>query len=154
VKKDRALLVDPATSGIAACYINAYYEALLETADYAVNANSPFGHGKKYFYKRSELGTTTARLLGRFRLYFRGLELVVGLTRTFLLALKRNSVCVYALSSNLALERVFLKLLRMFKVRTIIICHDVIPFAFPGVDFVKVMSKRKKLFIRNNRQAS
>ena len=63
------------------------------------------------------------------RLPIRYVELIIGLARSLILiARMRPKAVFYALSSNLMPELIFILILRLFRVRVYVICHDVVPF--------------------------
>lgn len=124
------VIIDPATGGVAGLYLDAYkdvagkHRATLVGAYASVSAAA-----RRYFYPYTDLAVGGREKFGRLRLPIRYAELVAGLVRCLILiARQRPKAVFYALSSNLMPELLFLLFLRMFRVRTYVICHDVVPF--------------------------
>src|SRR4051812_42342795 len=82
-KRKTMLLIDPATSGCAGCYVDRIFKSFRkrEHLEVAVSRYYPFSYGKRIFYKYSDLAVQDQYPLGRARLYVRFGELVVALAR-------------------------------------------------------------------------
>jgi len=124
------VIIDPATGGVAGLYLDAYKEVAERHGATLVGAYASLSEaGKRYFYPYTDLASGGRQKFGRLRLPIRYVELIAGLARSlFLIARKRPKAVFYALSSNLTPELIFILILRAFRVRTYVICHDVVPF--------------------------
>lgn len=143
------LLIDSATSGCAGGYLHALFSGLNRPGevDVAVSYYYPWPYGLRWFFKYSELGAQSRYRLGRMRLYVRVCELVWTFARLCAFVLRhRVKVVAYALSSNLLIERWFLRALQLARVRVYLICHDVVPFALPHQDLTVMIRNRAKFY--------
>jgi glycosyltransferase involved in cell wall biosynthesis len=143
------LLIDSATSGCAGGYMHGLYEGLArpDRTEVAVSVYYPWPYGLRWFFKYSELGAQRRYKLGQFRLYVRALELAWTFGRLLGYVLRhRVRAVAYALSSNLSLERWFLRALQALGVRVYLICHDVVPFALPDQNLDEMIRKRAKFY--------
>lgn len=124
------VIIDPATGGVAGLYLDAYKDAAGKHGATLVGAYASVSDAaRRYFYPYTDLAAGGRKKFGRLRLPIRYAELVAGLLRCLILiARQRPKAVFYALSSNLMPELLFLLVLRMFGVRTYVICHDVVPF--------------------------
>lgn len=106
----------------------------------------PFRYGNKYFYKHTDMAS--GKNYGKFRPYFRGIELIIGLIRTFIsILLKKPQIINYSLIQFFKPELVFLRLLKRFINGTIILtCHDVKPFTNKYINHKQSLQLRKKAF--------
>jgi glycosyltransferase involved in cell wall biosynthesis len=143
------LLIDSATSGCAGGYMHGLYKGLgrPDRSEVAVSVYYPWPYGLRWFFKYSDLGAQPRYRLGRFRLYVRALELASTFARLLGYVLRyRVRAVAYALSSNLILERWFLRALQALGVRVYLICHDVVPFALPDQNLDEMIRKRAKFY--------
>lgn len=124
------IIIDPATGGIAGLYLDAYSSAAQDRDVILVGAYSSITGGlKRYFYPTSDLASGGRKRLGRLRMPVRYVELIIGLLRCCWLVLRiRPKAVLYALSSNLTPELLFIAALRLGRVPVFVICHDVVPF--------------------------
>ncbi len=151
LKYKKVLLIDYATAGTAGSYINEYHEILknISEVDVAVNYYFPYKYGYKYFFKFSDLTVKRIYKFPEFlRLVIRLFELLFGFLRIYSLnSKKKYNLIIYALSTNMKVELIFLKMMkRIFKVDIWIIAHDVIPFIFSYEDLEKKIKNRLKFF--------
>lgn len=124
------VIIDPATGGVAGLYLDAYRAVAGKHSAILVGAYTSLSVAtKRYFYPYTDLAAGGRRKFGRLRLPIRYAELIVGLVRSLRLIMRQRPKAVfYALSSNLTPELLFILILRLFRVRTYVICHDVVPF--------------------------
>lgn len=143
------LLIDSATSGCAGSYIHGLREAIgrPDRVEVAVSHYFPFPYGLTWFFKYSELTAQQRYKLGRWRLYVRGLELLWAFARLLVYIVRhRVRVVAYALSSNLTLELLFLRLVQLVGARVYLICHDVVPFVLPHENLGDMIRKRARFY--------
>lgn len=136
------------TQGSAGLYINEIIKAL-DLANIKQNAfvsyYYPFKNGKKIFYRFTDLAAGKKKT--KYRPYIRYVELICGLLIIFFEALfKRPRYINYSLNSSYLPEYAFLVLIKkMLKIKLIITCHDVVPFANSYLNISKENSRRAYL---------
>lgn len=151
MKKIDILHIYAGTGGSAGLYIDGIYSSLKNRfkQECIVNYYFPFAYGKKKFYKVTEM--TGSNLLAnspKLRLIFRMLELIGSFLYAFLfISIKKPKIINYSMTSNLMVEYVFLKLLKMFTNCILIItCHDVLPFQTNYSNINVDIKNRSKFF--------
>jgi hypothetical protein len=90
------------TAGASGLYINEIFTSLQNKfkQEIIVNYYYPFPHGRKYFYKISELGAKKIKNT-TLRLFIRFFELTIGLFRTYVFILLASpKVINYNLTSD------------------------------------------------------
>lgn len=124
------VIIDPATGGVAGLYLNAYRQIASDHNCTLIGSYSSIPPAQKaFFYKRTDLAAGGRGRFGFLRLPLRYLELLIGLIRSFIFVVrKRPRAVMYALSSNLLPELVFIFVLRVIGFQVFLICHDVVPF--------------------------
>ena len=124
------VVIDPATNGIASLYLEAYLrdetrENIVAIGAYGARSDKI----KKFFFKFTDLAPHGKQRFGMLRLPLRYLESFYGLSRTFVELVKiRPKAILYALSSNLFVEMLFILICRIAFRNITIVCHDVVPF--------------------------
>lgn len=143
------VIIDPATGGVAGLYLEAYSEIADRNGVSLVGAKSSIPPAKyPFFYPMTDLADGAKKRFGPLRLPIRYLELIHGLIRSLVLILRRRPKAVmYALSSNLMPEYLFLSILKRIGVKVIIICHDVIPFV-SAYEIRKLKTQKRYLFYK------
>lgn len=143
--------VYPITSGTAGTYIDEIYKSLNDEFDQEIFVNYyyPYEYGKKFFYKFSDL-SSPYKFLKKFNTLRRGIrliEMIIGLTRTLINILSNKvKVVNYSLNSDLFIEYLFLRFLKLNSIKVIVTCHDVLPF---GVSKDNIQ-QTKKFKTKNN----
>ena len=146
--------VYPITSGTAGTYMDSIYKALKNdfSEEIFVNYYYPYNYGKKVFYKYSDL-CADYKFLKRhnfIRRIIRFFEMLKGLYKVYRY-IKQNNVSIlnYSLNSDLKIEYLFLKLVKLRETKIAITCHDVLPF---GVSLENIRNsyqlKNKKRFFQ------
>ena len=143
----------PITSGTAGTYMDGIYKALQGhfSQEVFVNYYYPFGYGKKWFYKYSDLSAPGIFLKrhNTLRRVIRLFEMMIGLIRTYIFIANNNVKIVnYSLNSDLQIEYLFLKRIKRRGVKVVITCHDVLPFgvSIRDISNTKRFSRKKKFF--------
>lgn len=140
------------TGGSAGTYIDGIYSSLNEhfSQECIVNHYFPFKYGRKIFYKITEMtGPNFLKPFPKIRLVIRMLELICALVYSlFFIFITKPKVVNYSMTSNLYVEYIFLKLLKIFTSSMILItCHDVLPFESSFTNVEKDRLKREHFFI-------
>ena len=155
-KSNKILFIDVATSGIAGCYADKYFNALNTDSniEVVVSYYFPYNYGYKFFYRYSDLAASNK--LHKFellRLAIRLIEMFIGFTLIVKLMYRsKYDKVIYALSTNLKIEYFFLFFIKnIFKINLYIIAHDVIPFVFSFENLNKKIKQRKKFFLLSDK---
>lgn len=133
------------TQGAAGLYLHEIYSAL-STADIKQEAflsyYFTFNYGKKVFFKYTDLASGLRK--SRFRIYLRAIELLIGLTKTYVYILfNRPKIVNYSLITSFTIDYIFLKVIKITTNSKIAItCHDVIPFG-ENKESVKNQTKQR-----------
>jgi len=143
--------VYPGTGGAAGMYTDEIYNSLKPKFSQicVVNVYYPFNYGEKIFYRFTEMvGKNSLRKYPKFRLWIRLFELILGLIRTYMIIkINRPRLVNYSMTSNLYVEYLFIKLLKLTSTSKIMItCHDVMPFETHYTDATTEVKKRLKFF--------
>ena len=145
--------VYPITSGTAGTYIDEIFKSLNDEfkQEVFVNYYYPYNYGKKYFYKFSDLSSpyNFLKKFNTLRRIIRLIEMIMGLIRTLINILgNEEKVVNYSLNSDLFIEYLFLKILKLNSVKVIITCHDVLPFGVSqnNIQQTKKFKTKKKFF--------
>jgi glycosyltransferase involved in cell wall biosynthesis len=138
------------TAGAAGLYTHRIYQALSKEfkQDCIVNYYFPFGYGKQYFFRFTELSGRNFFASWKYlRFFIRYLELIAGLLlSTVLLARNGSKVVNYNLISQHNLEYLFLRFWkRRLKKRIVITLHDVVPFAPQYRSFFSATNVKQKI---------
>lgn len=138
------------TSGNAGLYLDEIYKSLRNNYNQQVivSAYYPFNYGKKIFYKYSDLGNNLRyRFKGKLRHYIRFFELCFSCIYIyFFLLFNKVKVINYSLITNIFVERWLLFFIKKtFRIKLLITCHDVLPFATYS-SFEKELIKKSKFF--------
>lgn len=139
------------TSGSAGTYIHEIYKALNKKfkQEVIVSYFYPFNYGKKIFYRYSDLSKPNfLHKIDKVRLIVRYFELFFSLVYIFVfIKIKNPKVINYSLTSQINLERIFLKLVKKYtKCKLYITVHDAIPFETNYSNFEESLKKRKVFF--------
>lgn len=145
------LHIYPGTSGSAGTYIHEIYKALIKNfkQEVIVSYFYPFSYGKKIFYRYSDLSKPNfLHKINKIRLIVRYFELFFNLLYVFIfIKIKKPKLVNYSLTTQINLERIFLKLVKKFtKSKLYITVHDAIPFETNYSNFEKSVEKRKFFF--------
>lgn len=136
------------TQGISGLYTEEIYDALKSkfSQEIIVSYYYPFPHGKKIFFKNTDL--SSGRKNSMQRMLHRGVEYIFGLLKCmYFIILYQPKIVNYSLNSAFIFDVIFFKIVKIFSSSKLIItCHDVIPLAETEASKAKQMKYRQELF--------
>lgn len=148
VNSKKYLIIDPATRGISGLYLKTLADVLEGHTqfDLAVSYHYEWKARHTIYFRYSDLASWGYRGMNKLRLALRAIELIYAQI-ILLFCLRKYDVVIYALSGTRRIEYVFLWLIKnLFGKELKLICHDVIPFVYPGEKLSSKAMLRKKFF--------
>lgn len=143
------------TRGAMGLYLNEIYNALNKkySQDAIVSHYYPFEYGKKWFYRFTDISSLNILFLKNnfIRNVFKYIELFITLFKTYFFILFHKPKFInYGLTSDLFLEYIFLKVIKLTTdTKIIITCHDVVPFGSEDPNILKNKIQKKTLFFES-----